>query len=41
VAGVQPRHRQEASDTIEGTGVPAYVPPAARGLSPEDVVEVN
>lgn len=41
VCDVRHHHRQETIETIDAKGIPAYVPPAARGLSPEDVVEVN
>jgi ATP-dependent helicase/nuclease subunit B len=41
VCDVRHHQRQETIETIDTEGIPAYVPPAARGLSPEDVVEVN
>ncbi|WP_435075270.1 PD-(D/E)XK nuclease family protein [Halorubrum sp. HHNYT27] len=41
VCDVRHHHRQTTIETIDTEGIPTYVPPAARGLSPEDVVEVN
>ncbi|WP_144927902.1 PD-(D/E)XK nuclease family protein [Halorubrum salsamenti] len=41
VCDVRHHQRQETIETIDTEGIPAYVPPAARGLSPGDVVEVN